>query len=118
MPKDKYNLNEYIPPEYIRIYAEKSIQSQAINLYVIREDGKIGRLEFDERLDGCFSPPTLRLPDRSSEAQALMDRLWACGLRPTEGSGSAGALAATERHLADLRTLVEKSYKLQFNSEL
>lgn len=39
-------------------------------------------------------------------AQVLMDDLWRCGLRPTEGSGSAGALAATERHLEDMRTLV------------
>lgn len=40
------------------------------------------------------------------DAQALMDELWGCGLRPTEGTGSAGSLAATERHLADLQKLV------------
>jgi hypothetical protein len=39
-------------------------------------------------------------------AQALMDSLWQCGLRPTEGAGSAGALAATQAHLADMRKLV------------
>ena len=39
-------------------------------------------------------------------AQTLMDDLWACGVRPTEGKGSAGALSATERHLEDMRTLV------------
>jgi hypothetical protein len=39
-------------------------------------------------------------------AQALMDSLWQCGLRPTEGTGSAGALAATQAHLADMRKLV------------
>jgi hypothetical protein len=31
--------------------------------------------------------------------QSLMDQLWECGLRPTEGTGSAGALAATQKHL-------------------
>jgi hypothetical protein len=31
--------------------------------------------------------------------------LWNCGLRPTEGSGSAGSLAATQRHLDDMRTV-------------
>lgn len=41
-----------------------------------------------------------------TQAQALMDRLWTAGLRPTEGSGSAGALAATERHLMDMQQLV------------
>ena len=39
-------------------------------------------------------------------AQTLMDDLWACGLRPTEGTGSAGALAAVERHIKDLQRLV------------
>ncbi len=38
--------------------------------------------------------------------QRLMDELWHAGFRPTEGSGSAGSLAATERHLADMRALV------------
>lgn len=42
------------------------------------------------------------------EAQALMDSMWDAGLRPTEGSGSAGAMAATQRHLEDMRTLVFK----------
>ncbi len=42
-------------------------------------------------------------------AQQLIDELWRCGLRPTEGSGSAGSLAATERHLADMRALVFKT---------
>ena len=39
------------------------------------------------------------------QAQALMDDLWNCGLRPTEGKGSAGALAATEKHLEDMRKI-------------
>lgn len=39
-------------------------------------------------------------------AQQLMDDLWVCGLRPSEGTGSAGALAATQKHLEDMRKLV------------
>jgi hypothetical protein len=42
----------------------------------------------------------------ASAAQSLMDSLWDCGLRPSEGSGSAGAMAATQKHLEDMRTLV------------
>ena len=48
--------------------------------------------------------PMMRLPIHA--AQQLIDELWKCGLRPTEGSGSAGAMAATQRHLEDMRTLV------------
>jgi hypothetical protein len=43
-----------------------------------------------------------------TSAQQLMDELWHCGLRPSEGTGSAGSLAATERHLADMRTVAFK----------
>ena len=50
------------------------------------------------------TPPTFRLD--YDEAQYLMDELWNCGLRPSEGTGSAGALAATQRHLEDMRALV------------
>lgn len=42
------------------------------------------------------------------EAQRFMDDLWECGLRPSEGTGSAGALAATQKHLEDMRKLVFK----------
>lgn len=40
-----------------------------------------------------------------TEAQELMDNLWRCGFRPTEGKGSAGQLAATDRHLQDMRAI-------------
>jgi len=43
------------------------------------------------------------------DCQELMDELWRVGIRPSEGTGSAGSLAATERHLADLRALVFKT---------
>lgn len=48
--------------------------------------------------------PTITLTKQ--EAQILIDQLWDCGLRPSEGSGSAGQLAAVQRHLEDMRTLV------------
>ena len=47
------------------------------------------------------------------QAQALIDSLWECGLRPTEGTGSAGALAAVERHLADMKKLAFHALKIQ-----
>lgn len=56
------------------------------------------------------SDPCARFDHRS--AQRLMDELWQCGLRPSEGSGSAGSLAATERHLADMRALAYHALKV------
>ena len=48
--------------------------------------------------------PTFSLA--SEEVQELMDSLWQIGFRPSEGTGSAGALAATQKHLDDMRRLV------------
>ncbi len=52
---------------------------------------------------GTHAEPMFRLEIR--QAQQLMDELWQCGLRPSEGSGSAGSLAATERHLKDMQSI-------------
>ena len=41
-----------------------------------------------------------------NNAQKLMDELWNVGLRPSEGTGSAGAMTAINRHLEDMRNLV------------
>lgn len=60
-----------------------------------------------QKKPGELSPPFMSLDMES--AQLLIDELWNCGLRPTEGTGSAGSLAATERHLEDMRRLVFKS---------
>lgn len=70
-------------------------------------NGTVGyaeRLTMRELSPGEFiGEPTMRL--RNDEAQMLMDELWRCGLRPAEGSGSAGSLAATERHLRDMQAI-------------
>lgn len=73
--------------------------------------------------DGTESLPTevmytVRTPENMGEvhriapltmgpdsAQNLMDELWRIGFRPSEGSGSAGSLAATERHLKDMQRI-------------
>ena len=53
--------------------------------------------------DTVFAKPCIRL--NQTAAQRLMDELWSCGVRPSEGTGSAGSLAATERHLQDMKTI-------------
>ncbi len=57
--------------------------------------------------DGIRSEPLMHL--RPDEAQMFMDELWKAGVRPKSGEGSVGQLAATEKHLNDMRKLVEKS---------
>lgn len=118
--------NPYFPPQYpagdyindLRIHAEYDWCSRFIDVRLIHYGGMGGRVishglpvemkPYDEQSDYATRlPPTLQL--RGETAQYLMDQLWQCGLRPTEGTGSAGSLAATQRHLDDMRALVFKS---------
>ena len=61
------------------------------------------QIELRRLNEGDHIEPMLRL--RNQEAQMLIDELWRCGLRPSEGTGSAGSLAATEKHLADMQKI-------------
>lgn len=71
-------------------HANQTSVARSMNLEVMEENGFIEQ-------------PTMTLEREA--AQQLMDQLWICGLRPSEGSGSAGSLAATERHLKDMQTI-------------
>jgi len=46
-------------------------------------------------------------------AQKLIDDLWDCGVRPSEGSGSAGQMAAVQKHLADMRQIAFAKSKIE-----
>lgn len=54
--------------------------------------------------------PSMRISPE--EAQQFMDELWRIGLRPSEGSGSAGSLAATQKHLEDMRKIAFKGLEI------
>ncbi|KKL50801.1 hypothetical protein LCGC14_2301860 [marine sediment metagenome] len=45
-------------------------------------------------------------------AQKFIDSLWGSGLRPSEGSGSVGALKAVQDHLADMREIAFNRLKI------
>jgi hypothetical protein len=61
-------------------------------------------IQLEKLEEACVPTPSFTLD--IEQAQTLMDDLWNAGIRPTEGSGSAGAMRAVERHLEDMRTLV------------
>jgi hypothetical protein len=61
--------------------------------------------------DFIQTAPTFRMD--YEDAQTLMDDLWKSGLRPTEGAGSAGALAAVQEHRDDLRKIVFKKLEIE-----
>lgn len=92
----------------VQILARLQDFRQEIAIYVRQQTG--GREEcfgrpvmMEMREPNTFVEPTMLLEPQ--QAQQLMDELWQCGVRPTEGTGSAGSLAATERHLKDMRAV-------------
>ena len=56
------------------------------------------------KMEGQYIEPCMNLS--MEQGQRLIDQLWECGLRPTEGTGSAGQKAAMESHINDLQKIV------------
>lgn len=55
--------------------------------------------------EGLHHPDFMALSQMS--AQNLMDELWSCGVRPSNGAGNNDLLAATKYHLEDMREIVK-----------
>lgn len=105
----------------LRVQARRHFTfSRDIGLYIWSAHGEERRdisvaqpLTFQRLRDedlGKEHAPALSLP--VTAAQELMDELWVCGVRPSEGTGSAGALAATQAHLQDMKRIAFHSLKI------
>jgi len=95
----------------IELMARREDWAEGISVYMRQKavgNGVIvaGPVVMTPHVIGTLIEPMLRLGIQ--QAQQLIDELWQCGLRPSEGTGSAGAMAATQKHLEDMRTLVFK----------
>lgn len=99
-----------------KVRARQSFHMDEIALYVrtgAKQDGSIQhgvRVEFVPTEPGLYYEPTMVID--LTAAQELMDDLWASGIRPTEGAGTAGSMRATENHLADMRKIAFRALKL------
>lgn len=77
-----------------------------MQVFYMHDDGGVSvasPLTMVRKDPGEYTEPTMALSNQT--AQTLMDELWRCGIRPKEGSGSVGSLAATERHLHDMQKI-------------
>ena len=96
------------------IHVERELFSNAIAIQLAQRNER-GVLHIATPVIFRESTSTLGTMDRSdpclrlqlADAQSLIDALWGCGLRPSEGTGSAGSLAATERHLRDMQSIAK-----------
>jgi hypothetical protein len=92
----------------IKPFAMREPWMDSIAIALIQEDHHGNRyaaepVEFSKVDRGARTEPTIRL--QWEDAQRLVDELWACGIRPSQGIGSAGQLGATEKHLADMQKI-------------
>lgn len=105
-----------IMDEELIVRAQRREYSEEVDflIYTRAADGGrnvIGLLESTHiPKDMLASSPTFSL--KVNQAQELLNNLWAQGLRPSDPVDSTGALAATKKHLADMRSLVAKCMKI------
>ena len=91
-----------------KVHAENRFYADAIAIHIYErlQNGDISLLsglQFTTHREAEIVEPQEAIQLPRETAQQLMDALWQCGLRPSEGSGSAGALKATEAHLKDMQ---------------
>jgi len=96
-------------PREIIIRARMTDFLDQVNLYVGYLDEQnhsnyAKPLEYELMTEPFHVDPTVTISREN--AQFLMDEFWKIGFRPTEGTGSAGALDAVKYHLEDMRRLV------------
>jgi hypothetical protein len=72
----------------------------------------LGGLEWVRQKEG-FQPHETSFSLEGSEAQVTFDALWIAGFRPTEKINEASKLAATERHLDDMRAIAFSKLKVE-----
>jgi hypothetical protein len=90
-----------------------------IHLYARMPDGRIAIPEAAitmRVIDPGDTPRAEPVLNVGKEAlQSLIDELWHLGIRPTEGHGSTGQLAATEKHLDHTTRLLDQTLQTVLN---
>lgn len=98
----------------MRFKVERHVFDNFVGFYMVDTDA-YGRRFHPERIvlkeyeEGAMVPEFMEISE--DDAQRLMDEMWNAGFRPSEGSGSAGALKAVQDHLADMQKIVFKFIK-------
>jgi hypothetical protein len=90
---------------------ERNMAWGGLRMWFLVKDENSGLLSVGEDIvmrtlaeNECAAEPTIHMTDEM--ACQLMDELWLTGVRPSSGEGSTGKIAAVERHLEDMRSIV------------
>lgn len=92
-----------VNPSDMTVRAQSCPWNGDIEFQIRADNAVVSDLTFSKLDVGSIVKPTGVIP--RTAAQTLMDDLWNAGIRPTEGSGSAGSMRATEKHLEDMRKI-------------
>lgn len=96
-------------------HLQQSFVHRGFALHIVHRGGRAGdeigvarelvfeRVPADQR---AYTAPATII--RYDEAQQLIDELWRVGLRPSEGTGTAGSLRQAEDHIASLKAIAFK----------
>ena len=95
----------------LEIIVGRANWGKAIEFLIYSGNSVVKDLTFHEQEPFTQDTPTGVLSPTA--AQKLIDSLWGSGLRPSEGSGSVGALKAVQDHLADMQKIVFHSLKIK-----
>lgn len=94
------------------IHVRRDPWTNALDVHYQDGNAWASLIQMEALEEGMVVPPAPIRIDMTA-GQALMDQLWDCGIRPTDGTGSAGAMAATQSHLSDMRRIAFKALKLE-----
>jgi hypothetical protein len=89
--------------DYARFYTVKAWKRLDDNRVAVMQPVPI----ISSHDDGCVPCPEM-MNLTPEDCQSLIDALWDAGIRPTQGYGSTGQLAAVQDHLNDTRQLLTK----------
>lgn len=104
----KYDLGK------VEVHVEKSLYENGYRLYMMHGNNRITNVSFTQEPmeEGVpFNEPTALIP--KPVAQAMMQAMWAAGLRPDNGEDSVAHIAALKAHITDLQTIVSSLLQLK-----
>lgn len=85
--------------------------------HIVNNAPLVGRIVYEHLSDPPGARPSTVMEMRPDVTQRLIDELWRSGLRPSDEIGYPGELAATNRHLKDMRGYFEKLFNRMLNND-
>lgn len=100
------------PRDPIEVHAEYRDFGHALHIAVTIGDSIAMPLQF-QPMEGWATPPLVDARHGKEFMQAMLDRAWSLGLRPAGFHDVPNTMAATNRHLEDMRTLVFRTLNME-----